>query len=201
MWPADRLRALNLTQWGHKEKSDYSELKRLKAKNNGRTGQEERRYRELQQKGADRPPTKTSGQLKLYTQSGAAPQSLTLQSKVYKYQGVNEAVYLKDEAMNLLQNTPLSVTLPLHDPERPNAPPVNHKYRVSSIVCHRGNSLKSGHYITLKFEGNDVIVCDDDIVLKLNDYLTYRGQPPCKDWREFCRREGLSGYLFGIEQD
>ena len=68
-------------------------------------------------------------------------------------------------------------------------------YQVTSIVCHRGGTLNSGHYMTLKFTDDDVIICDDDIVAYSADYARFQERDPYETWVELCEREQLTPYL------
>ena len=64
-------------------------------------------------------------------------------------------------------------------------------YQVTSIVCHRGGTLNSGHYMPLKLTNGDVIICDDDIVAFSADYAAFQQRLPYQSWIELCEREQL----------
>ena len=125
------------------------------------------------------------------------PEQLMLQMKIFEFEG-GRANKLNEEAANLMSYSGNRVRIPIA--QSPDSEPENHEYQMTSIVCHRGSSSTSGHYVSLRFEGDQVIVCDDDVVLELNEYARFRGRPPYKNWKDFCAKEKLSGYLFSLKK-
>ena len=125
------------------------------------------------------------------------PERLMLQMKIFEFEG-GRANKLNEEAANLMSYSGNRVRIPIA--QSPDSEPENHEYQMTSIVCHRGSSSTSGHYVSLRFEGDHVIVCDDDVVLELNEYARFRGRPPYKNWKDFCAKEKLSGYLFSLKK-
>ena len=135
------------------------------------------------------------------------PQQLTLQMKLfsnYDEHGrlLQEPRYMRQEGQELLKRLDRRIDVPmmlqsdgtelesLSDGREVTIP-----YKVTSIVCHRGGTLNSGHYMTLKFTDDDVIICDDDIVAYSADYARFQGRDPYETWVELCEREQLTPYL------
>ena len=135
------------------------------------------------------------------------PQQLTLQMKLfsnYDEHGrlLQEPRYMRQEGQELLKRLDRRIDVPmmlqsdgtelesLSDGREVSVP-----YKVTSIVCHRGGTLNSGHYMTLKFTDDDVIFCDDDIVAYSADYARFQGRDPYETWEELCEREQLTPYL------
>ncbi|MBM7071072.1 ubiquitin carboxyl-terminal hydrolase [Shewanella sp. 202IG2-18] len=84
--------------------------------------------------------------------------------------------------------------------------PTHIKYRVDSIVCHTGSSVKSGHYTTLKFDADgNATFFNDDIAVTYSDYQKVVGDDSNISLDAFIEQQGLSGYLFSLikvdEQD
>ena len=125
------------------------------------------------------------------------PERLMLQMKIFEFEG-GRANKLNEEAATLMNYSGNRVRIPIA--RNPESEPENHEYQMTGIVCHRGSSSTSGHYVSLRFEGDQVIVCDDDVVLELNEYARFRGRPPYKNWKDFCAKEKLSGYLFSLKK-
>ena len=135
------------------------------------------------------------------------PQQLTLQMKLfsnYDEHGhrLQEPRYMRQEGQELLKRLGRRVNVPmmlqsdgtelesLSDGREVNVP-----YKVTSIVCHRGGTLNSGHYMTLKITDDDVIICDDDIVAYSANYARFQERDPYETWVELCEREQLTPYL------
>ena len=135
------------------------------------------------------------------------PQQLTLQMKLfsnYDEHGhrLQEPRYMRQEGQELLKRLDRLIDVPmmlqsdgtelesLSDGREVTVP-----YKVTSIVCHRGGTLNSGHYMTLKFTDDDVIICDDDIVAYSADYARFQERDPYETWVELCEREQLTPYL------
>ena len=125
------------------------------------------------------------------------PDRLMLQMKIFGFEN-GTASKLNDEAATLMAYSGRRVRIPIA-PD-PDSEPENQEYDMTGIVCHRGSSSTSGHYVSLRFEGDKVIVCDDDVVLELNEYARFRGRPAYKNWQDFCAKEKLTGYLFSLQK-
>ncbi|MCW7554754.1 ubiquitin carboxyl-terminal hydrolase [Endozoicomonas gorgoniicola] len=125
------------------------------------------------------------------------PDRLMLQMKIFGFEN-GAANKLNDEAATLMAYSGRRVRIPIAP--GPDSEPENQEYDMTGIVCHRGSSSTSGHYVSLRFEGDKVIVCDDDVVLELNEYARFRGRPPYKNWQDFCAKEKLTGYLFSLQK-
>ena len=144
-----------------------------------------------------------------------APDQLTLMMKLFNNYDpdgnyLEQARYMRTEGQELLRNLNRWINIPMTlkiDPLAPtngdNQQQVTVPYEVKSIVCHRGDSLNSGHYITLKFTDDNVIICDDDIVADVTTYAQFHGREPYESWLDFCEKERLTPYLINtvrIEQ-
>ncbi|WP_354007935.1 ubiquitin carboxyl-terminal hydrolase [Endozoicomonas lisbonensis] len=125
------------------------------------------------------------------------PDRLMLQMKIFGFEN-GAASKLNDEAATLMAHSDRRVRIPIAS--NPDGEPNNKEYDITGIVCHRGSSSTSGHYVSLRFEGDKVIVCDDDVVLELNEYARFRGRPLYKNWQDFCAKEKLTGYLFSLQK-
>ena len=80
------------------------------------------------------------------------------------------------------------------------AKPVTRQYKVSSIVMHMGDSLKSGHYVTIRFEDGQAYICDDEKVLTVEDYCKYHDiHPAFTSWKEYCVENALRPYVFNLQ--
>lgn len=134
-----------------------------------------------------------------FTSAGAKPPGqLMLQMKIFEYQR-GKANKLNEEAKSLMANGSETVSLPIATNASEEGVELV-PYSIKGIVCHRGDSTTSGHYVGLRFENGKVIVCDDDVVLELNDYARFRKLEPFKNWQDFCVKEKFSGYLFSLEK-
>ena len=118
-----------------------------------------------------------------------APQQLTLQMKLFSNYDENshrlqEPRYMRQEVQKLLKldrwiNVPIML-----QPDGTELESLSEDHQVTipsqvtSIVCHRGGNLNSGHYITLKFTNDDVIFRDDDIVAGSAIYVCYQWREP-----------------------
>ena len=158
--------------------------------------------------------TKTTKKIVLIAKE--APRQLTLSMNLFSNYDVSgnnllsEARYMRTEGMKLLKRLERHVEVPMIlQPEATasasagqeqgnGSQPVTVPYKVLSIVCHRGEALTSGHYITLKFSGEDLVICDDDIVADLDTYARSHGHAAYKDWSDFCEQEQLTPYLVNM---
>lgn len=132
----------------------------------------------------------------------APPRQLTMQMKLFSNYDdtgkfIHSARYMKEEGQQILRkiNRLVKVPMVLQQTATQAAQEVVVPYEIKSIVCHRGSSLNSGHYVTLKFKDGQVIVCDDDIVADIETYAQYHGREPYIFWEDFCKREKLTPYL------
>ncbi|MTI12818.1 ubiquitin carboxyl-terminal hydrolase [Sansalvadorimonas verongulae] len=131
-----------------------------------------------------------------------APKQLVLQTKIFEYDDNGQKKYLKQEGQDILTNFQRTVEIPLYP--RGDGEPEYVSYRVKAIVCHAGDSLDSGHYMTLKFRGEgeeDVVFCDDDLVASPEDYARVRSYQSSGNWRELCAQRGLCGYVYVMEKE
>lgn len=159
--------------------------------------------------------TKTTKKIVLIAKE--APRQLTLSMNLFSNYDVSgnnllsEARYMRTEGLKLLKRLERHVKVPMIlQPEEATASisagqvqgngsqPVTVPYKVLSIVCHRGETLTSGHYITLKLAGEDLVICDDDIVADLDTYARSHGHTAYKDWSDFCEQEQLTPYLVNM---
>ena len=158
--------------------------------------------------------TKTTKKIVLIARE--APRQLTLSMNLfsnYDVSGQNllsEARYMRTEGLKLLKRLERHVKVPIilqseatagasAGQEQSNgSQPVTVPYKVLSVVCHRGEALASGHYITLKLTGEDLVICDDDVVADLDTYARSHGQAAYKDWDDFCDHEQLTPYLVNM---
>ncbi len=154
----------------------------------------------LQQLGIQQ-DARTTTSKKLALSAKQPPKQLALQMKLFSNYGIDgkalggQSRYMKQEGQQLLKNLQLNVNVPMNIQQDGRTTSVNVPYQVKSVVCHRGDSLRSGHYMTLKFQGDQVIVCDDDIVADMQTYARFHGQQPYTSWQDFCEREKLTPYL------
>ena len=144
--------------------------------------------------------TSTSKTIRLT--ANRAPQQLVLQIKLYDNDHHLKALtYSKKKGEALLQNMPNTIDLPITVANEGNSWTC-HKipYRIRSIICHNGVSLNAGHYITLKFDENgQVVVCDDNDVLKWDDYAK-KNNISCSSWKELCAYKGLTPYFITVDR-
>ena len=80
--------------------------------------------------------------------------------------------------------------------------PHEEHYIVTAVACHIGSSVKSGHYVTLKFpESGEPIICDDTFVVGWQDYVNYyQLNNEVNTLTELIRHKGLSGYLYTLKR-
>ncbi len=129
------------------------------------------------------------------------PAQLLLQAKSYHWDNKERKyVLLKAAFEELLQNMDNVINVPIvqetrASDEAPRAVP----YKVSSVICHAGDSLSSGHYITVKFENGKAIICDDDVVLDVADYCRHKEIPVTNDWKVLCKNRQWGGYVYTLE--
>ncbi len=146
-------------------------------------------------------PTATSRAQRLLCQE--PPEMLSLHMSLFSHtdrqgQPLPQMRYLRHEGRNLLQTLPRTVYMSLTQAQTESSFQV--PYTVRSIVCHRGHSLSSGHYLTLRFEGDKIWVCNDTRVLEFHDYLAHKGLSPQMTLEEFCAHQKLAVYVINIER-
>lgn len=131
------------------------------------------------------------------------PKQLAMQVKLFSNYDANgqfiaEARYLKEEGKALLKTlepAACTVNIPMVLEHGNRQQVIDVPYKVSSMVCHRGSSLQFGHYITIKFQDDQIIICDDDVVADIHSYARFHGRESYKSWQDFCDREKISPYL------
>ncbi|CAM3508486.1 ubiquitin carboxyl-terminal hydrolase [Parendozoicomonas haliclonae] len=152
---------------------------------------------------AANPPKQLTLGLKLYSNRDVEGRKMVV-GKTNAGKDIVQSRYLREEGVELLKTMPLGkpVYLPIQPPTDGTESLAHRQipYKVRSVVCHRGAALTSGHYMSLMFKGNDVYVCDDDVVLKWQDYATHLGQPAYKSWEDFCSRERLAAYMVTVDR-
>ena len=134
-----------------------------------------------------------------------APDHIVLNMKIFAHQGGRTQVKLNREGRELLKSCSKGVTIPVYPKLSPDQTirkiqPEKVKYRVSGVTCHAGGSATSGHYVAIKFDGDKTIICDDDVVLELKDYVSFHGLNS-KNLQELVDEKGWSGYMFSLERE
>nr|WP_228550665.1 hypothetical protein [Endozoicomonas sp. OPT23] len=162
----------------------------------------------------------TRKQLLLRPLGERAPETLRIQLKLFDNQAQKPQIDIPDPQKpgsmkksdsgneilkNLGKGDGLIVKVPILPAEGNRATlntaePIMQDYVIDSIVCHKGATSTSGHYITIRFENNSITVCDDDVVLGWQEYASFKGLPGYTSWEDFCEREGLSGYVFSMQK-
>ena len=156
------------------------------------------------------------------------PRRLMITAKMFDYatekypvrQVMNEKGEIEDKFMKpgpfkpvlegdaLAANTDVSGTISIPF-IRPAAPLVSmspgstsmvEDYSIKSIVCHGGDSCIGGHYITIKFEKGQTLICNDSRIIDLQDMHKFEGHDqPYENWQDFCKRQRFQPYIFSLE--
>lgn len=111
------------------------------------------------------------------------------------------------EGSALARNTEITdtVRIPFTKPADPTASmtlgqQLTEDYSIKSIVCHAGKTCKGGHYIAIKFEKGETLICDDSMVVNLKDLHRLEGNSePYRGWHDYCLRRGVQPYIFSLE--
>ena len=134
-----------------------------------------------------------------------APDRITLQMKIFAHEGEGKQAKLEKEGKELAKACREGVTIPVYPHQIPpdqtirSLEPQQVRYRVSGMVCHSGTGASSGHYVAIKFDGDRTVICDDSVVLEMNDYIKFNGLKS-KNLEELVEEKGWSGYLFSLEK-
>ena len=153
-------------------------------------------------------------QLKFVAESSLIPESLMIQIKLFKFNSITkettkpEATYkvcgkkIKGDLGRLslaeLIKSNFIIEIPIYLDEDKKATLI--KYKVDAVICHSGDSVLCGHYRTLKFKNDKVILYDDDTVVTFTDYQKIHGHSPNRSLLDFVDNERLSGYLYTLRR-
>ncbi|CAM3508426.1 hypothetical protein [Parendozoicomonas haliclonae] len=106
-----------------------------------------------------------------------------------------QAVKRGSDALDAFRNGGNKITLPMYDTKTGER--FEMQARLSSVICHHGNTANSGHYINLTIdEKGQVTVQDDTLNLPLNEYAKLRGyRKPVRNVDEFLNISGFTPYM------
>ncbi len=132
---------------------------------------------------------------------GQVPDKLMLRLKIDSHRGGVETK-LSTEARMILDSLPADRRIELDiTTEAMNKPydvvlgqegirRVKQAYEVTSIICHRGASIRGGHYITAKYR-------DDKKWYIYDDASVF----PCPgDLKDYLKNKGMSGYIYHLKK-
>ena len=131
------------------------------------------------------------------------PSRIYLQAKIF-YSERSTSIKLAKIGCDLLRQMDNDITLPIQCQTQLNnvttTVPKLQRYQIKSIICHKGKTVHSGHYVLISKVGKRLVYFNDQQV-SIVGKLDANGRI---DWTESTRfnqliNQGFSGYVFSLE--